>query len=520
MCDFSSFLGNLTFQELIACRNQLNIYIDAAKKEHKKAAASADVRDYVTEPVTLFKADSVEHAALSVELDSLDVSKSKGAGCVTQWLTLTGQPYSWRTSEGKPVVKNPYSIEDFPQIKETLDLVNAEFEADLNSCLVSYLPDGRSNLRLHNDNEDSLDSSQPMVILTVGASRTVDFLGAYQRSTETPAGSVTPKSGEVYCMKPGCQQLFKHRIYTDKSVRGARYSLSFRRLQVTQIPPPAPFSTNTLSSPSASGVKSFFSQLFTDKSATVAAPVMPGFPTHCDGFQPPGTERNGFQPPPGTDGDGFQPAPGTERDVLRPVLRGIKRTTVLFGTSITESVIGKRLARKGHHVINVSESGADIKMISEMVDDFALYDTAANDVEKVVLCFGTNDIKHSSRGVAHLKTPVFNLINKIKYCFPGATILVMSNLPMKNLYWYTCPNFLKFNDILQDVSLKSNCYYIDCFKNFLSEDRYDYNKFLFRDPWHLNKRGLGILCSILKTAINYNSYGSTFTFNTDFGYYY
>ena len=184
LSDFSSFLDSLTFQELVSCQNQVNLQIDKRKIEHKKAAASANVKDYVTEPVTLFKADSVEHAALSVELDSLDVSKSKGAGCVTQWLTLTGQPYSWKTSDGKPVVKNPYSMEKFPHIKEALDRINAQYGADLNSCLVSYLRDGRSSLRLHNDNEDSLDSSQPMVILTVGASRTVDFLGAYQRSTD------------------------------------------------------------------------------------------------------------------------------------------------------------------------------------------------------------------------------------------------------------------------------------------------------------------------------------------------
>jgi hypothetical protein len=269
----------------------------------------------------------------------------------------------------------------------------------------------------------------------------------------------------------------------------------------TSSSPPTSIPTATRTPPSSPGVKDRISQLFefSGKTAVNSAPTLPSMPLTNDGYQA----------PPGTN-DGFQAPPGTRRDIHRPILGTKKRTTVLFGTSITDAVIGKRLARKGRQVINISESGADIKMISEMVDDFALYDPAADDIEKVVLFFGTNDIKDSSKGVSHLKTPVFNLINKVKYCFPGAIILVMSNLPMKNMYWYTCPNFIYFNDILRDASHKTNSYYVDCFRNFLSEDGFDYNKFLFRDPWHLNKRGLGILCSILKTVINYDTFSSVF----------
>ena len=77
-----------------------------------------------------------------------------------------------------------------------------------------------------------------------------------------------------------------------------------------------------------------------------------------------------------------------------------KRTTVLFGTSITEDVIGKKLGRKGRHVINVSESGAKIKTITEMVDDFALYDPAAKDIaifNKVLLFSVQNFFFRSSK---------------------------------------------------------------------------------------------------------------------------
>ena len=108
------------------------------------------------------------------------------------------------------------------------------------------------------------------------------------------------------------------------------------------------------------------------------------------------------------------------------------------------------------------------------------------------------------------------LINKVKSCFPGAIVLVMSTLPMKNMYWYTCQNFLEFNDILRNVSYKTNTYYVDCFSNFVSEDGYDHNKYLFNDPFHLNRKGLGILCSILKAVINCDSFSSII--RTDYGY--
>ncbi len=110
----------------------------------------------------------------------------------------------------------------------------------LNSCLVSCLQDGRSSIRLHNDNEESLDHSQPIVVLSIGACRKVDFLGCYQRSHETPACSHSPSSGSVYSMLPGCQEWYKHRILGDRNCREPRYSLSFRCMKVVSKPAASP----------------------------------------------------------------------------------------------------------------------------------------------------------------------------------------------------------------------------------------------------------------------------------------
>ena len=47
----------------------------------------------------------------------------------------------------------------------------------------------------------------------------------------------------------------------------------------------------------------------------------------------------------------------------------------------------------GREFINVSVNGAHIKDISEMIDNFHATSPAAKDIEKVILSFGTNDIK-------------------------------------------------------------------------------------------------------------------------------
>ena len=502
-------LENLAYGELSNLKTQLEAQVFKRKAEHKRKALECKVTDFVTLPVD-FITDYAENLELMAEIEKLDL-KSKGhrASVVTQWITDTGQDYVWNTSAGNPVIKTPIGFEKFPTIQKLLDRLNQCDSLKLNSVLVSCLPDGRSNLRLHNDAEDTMDSTQPIVVLSVGATRAVDFMGAYQKSGDRPLLTVTPLSGTVYSMLPGCQDYFKHRILADKSVRGIRYSLSFRCMKVNSPPctlsiPPAPGtpSASAVVSPS-SAVKDMVARIegglsppsrsvplppVTDDIASVGQPARPGVKPHV------------------TDSSG-QPA----RPEVKPrvtVSSGKKNTTVLFGTSITADVVGKRLGLKGRNVINISESGADIKIISNMIDDFFKFDSSADDVDKVVLCFGTNDIMHEKRGVRHLISPVFRLINKVKTNFPGATVLVMCTLPMKNMYWYTVQNVLDFNDILRDVSYKTNAYFVDCFDKFLSYDGSEYNSRLFKDAVHPNNRGMGVLCSVLKTIINTDSFSS------------
>ena len=285
-------------------------------------------------------------------------------------------------------------------------------------------------------------------------------------------------------MKPGCQDFFRHRILADKTEPGIRYSLSFRCM---------------LSTPSSS-TSSFRKTLAQSQDHLNTAAVTIG---QFNGYQPP---PPGFVPLP------MPPAPYTTVQTDQKYQK--KMTTVIFGTSITSRVDGGRLGMKGRRVVNCSESGArllepqfprrngkKVPIISEMIDNFYFTNEAAGDVEKVILSCGTNDICYSRKGVRHLLNPMFDVIHKLKCLFPGALIFIQSTLPMRNLYWYTAENFLSFNDILREVSSKMNCFYVDCFYDFLSDDRYDHNRALFWDYLHLNRHGLGILCTWFKAII-------------------
>ncbi len=114
----------------------------------------------------------------------------------------------------------------------------------------------------------------------------------------------------------------------------------------------------------------------------------------------------------------------------------IRRTTVLFGTSMTKNIEPKKLGFRGRKVVNLSHSGAKIKDIYDNVRDFYENHEAAksNDVEKIIFSLGTNDVKFCRYGVGHLRKHVVRLIDLTKNIFPAAIVLFQCCLPIKPIY--------------------------------------------------------------------------------------
>ena len=185
-----------------------------------------------------------------------------------------------------------------------------------------------------------------------------------------------------------------------------------------------------------------------------------------------------------------------------PVPKPTEKTAVIFGTSITLKVDGNRLGKKGRNVINCSKSGANIKDIEEMAENFYFNNGDKVDVDKIVYSFGTNDIRFETKNIYNkFYRDIVELIEKTKCLFPKSTIFVQTVLPMRIVNTFTAQNVLDFNRLLVDICIKLVCPIIDCFRDYVSRDGYDYNWMLYRDELHLNPRGIGVLCRWFKYVL-------------------
>ena len=484
----TAFFDSLSLDNLLSCELLLKEKIKIRKDEHRLKVKSAVIADYVVTNDCLLKEGDDLFDGVTAE--TLDLGLKADAGKYANiWLTLDNEPYSWKNSQGKDVVNKPHDLNQQPKIKQLMETVNDNHDCDLNSCLVSFYPDGQSGIGYHMDDEAELDPDSPICVFSFGAERTVDFIHAFQQKYEKPALTYQTKSGSLYVMKPGCQSLFRHRVRSisnkERKQVGWRYSLSFRR----KIPKPPPLQ---LTSP----LKSLITEFNKHDPASVlsAQPVK---------FVKPGPSSEPSQPP------------------LKTTYRR-KMTTLLLGTSQTTSINSSKCGKRGNIMVNLSKSGAKIADMYDMVDEFHGSNPAADDVAKVILSVGPNDIKYDyhgykgkllseehrrqkcKSGVVKYRQKMIGLVNHVKEKFPGVRVVLQSVLPMEDRYWYTVGNVLAFNEMLKDVCAKYDCYYLDVFRDFLMFDRRSFNQGLFRDWLHPNRLGCNILSRYYSFITNNN----------------
>ena len=480
----SKLFDKLCLKELLRCKDTLESAINRAYVQHDQEVRSKRPEDYVVMEEGI-AVDSVVYGSILADLEALKLKPNRN-NPVTAWLTSTGKNYEWDSSNGHTTVKNPINIKDSNAIHELMQQINRKDGLDMNSCLVSYYARGNVYARLHDDAEETLDQTQPICVVSLGAKRTIDFFHQGQDGRSKPSHSITPDDGSLYRMQPGCQQYFRHRVRSDPREPSPRYCLSFRRM----LPHPEPGSPASpskdgniaVSSPVKNLIKQYEASNLPDQNGSVAPNVAA---IRCT-------------PPP------------KSRKFANPPKR--KRTTVMFGTSITLNLDESKLSKMagGRKFINVSANGAKIRDIIDNMQYFYVNNPAAKDVEKILFCLGTNDVKYSRRGVGHLKRFVIDLINEAKFLFPGAIILFFCCLPIQNLYWYTVSNVHNFNRMLRTLCYENNCVYVNCFRDFLSADGSDYNSDLYRNWLHLNWPGKSILCSWLKYVISQTSFNFAF----------
>ncbi len=335
--------------------------------------------------------------------------------------------YVWDSANG-PVDNHPKHIDvidNFPVVKGIMRLINETYNCDMNSVLVTYYKNGSSKVALHDDSEDTIDAKQPICVLSLGATRRIDFVGKDQDSYRSNAKSISPNDCSLYTMKAGCQDLFLHRVRMDRSVKGERISLSFRcfvpgakqKSNITDPTPSTPLVINTSSTLNHSG--NSISNLG-EISPITRKKLEPNFELD--------SSVQGYYPY--TSYNTTNTSSKSEND---------KKLCLIFGTSITQRVDDKRMSRGARTVVNVSYSGANILDVTGEVKAFANDNPRSVDnVDKIVFCVGTNEIKWFNpmrRSVSKcFRSHLVNLVKITKSHFPQAMIIFRCVLPIRIVY--------------------------------------------------------------------------------------
>ena len=363
--------------------------------------------------------------------------------------------------------------------------------SELNSCLVTRYAPGEG-VGYHADNEETLVESSPIVVVSLGASGTVDFMPYLGDGRRKPVLTVTLNEGDGYIMAAGCQEHFKHRV---QKVHALRYALSFRRRHT------AP---SRASSPSASAPR----QPLAGPQSSAPTPAVDGYQPLSR--RPPLLPTPTLPPPPPLPPPTpSEASPGSKsRAPLLPP--PTPTSTLVLGTSMT------RWLYKDPALVNVSVSGARLcrpnenwkgSLAGEMLKGLeATHPGLA--VRKVIVAFGTNDIRYwggfvgSRKGKSDIYKALVDLVREVRRIFGEEVEIVLPTLiPLRPDHGWTASNVFMLNRIIGNVGLSLRCRVVDWTREFL-DDGYNFNDRLFsNDGVHLNKYGYDVLNNIVQEEI-------------------
>ncbi len=120
-----------------------------------------------------------------------------------------------------------YPFQEFlPELKEINEKISNIIGFEPNNCLINYYLDGKSNMGYHSDQIDILQPNTGIVIVSVGAMRTLKFRHILNKELfenyELTAGSL------IY-MTQQLQEVWQHSIPQESTADG-RISITFRKM--------------------------------------------------------------------------------------------------------------------------------------------------------------------------------------------------------------------------------------------------------------------------------------------------
>ena len=555
MLNFRDYISNLSLEQLHEYQKILNSVIENRNNPisfcpttlGESFTGDWDIKDYVTYQENFLCSTDISMLLGECLSMGFKQNRCKNSAVQNKFVSPFCEPYSWN-SGNRSIINNPLDLNKFPSIKRTLNKINSDFGHKLNCALVSFYRNGEVCARLHADDEAELDQTQPIVVVSLGAVRTVQFVDNKQESFRSNALTLQPSEGSVYTMKAGCQQKFRHRVRMNKRIKDFRISLSFRAFQhdvrdntgaplMTPADASSPISIQSDASFATAGSRASVSQITVDE--PVRSPVIVKqlheliVPDILSSEKPTKFSlRRSHSPEPDTpqpaaktssplpinsrdlssinvtshEEQGYSPFPAHAANSSADIPATKEKLCVIFGTSITEFVEEDLMSKGNRTVVNISSTGATIDNIRRMAADFHFENPkSVHKIDKIIVSVGTNDIKWYNsfqRNMRHdIKPKLVSLIEDLKRLYPSAQIHFHTVLPMRIVYKYTAVSVHQFNNILFELCCQYGCFFLDCFARFLDKNGTFYNRALFRDNWHLNNAGLKVLCRALKFLV-------------------
>ena len=112
--------------------------------------------------------------------------------------------------------KNHASSHDllkYPALCKLRQLVNGHKDVctELDCCNVVCLSNSKQSIRLHADNEASIDQSHPIATVSLGAMRKIEFV-PFGSSYDHTVVTIQAEHNSMYVMRPGTQSTLQHRV--------------------------------------------------------------------------------------------------------------------------------------------------------------------------------------------------------------------------------------------------------------------------------------------------------------------
>ena len=433
---FIELLHSCSLSEKKAMLLVLNDDINTITTKHQndiKNSSNEQLKSHVKYiPNCLDNSRDLQIEDVEAELASMKLCSPTAKAVKTQWINSKDEVYNFGN------VSHPAkSFDEFPKIKELLDLVNncGETTGDLDSCLVTCYSNSKTSLSLHADDEAEIDQNSSIATISFGIDRTIEFKRKFnKRRGRAPVEfSYELQHGSICIMRPGCQQALKHRV--DKGVHvvngcNIRYSISFRKLTSSE-------STSFIqSTKTSSPVKNTItlSENLINNNKLLDAPVA----SNCD---------------------------NSKSNLPR------ENVSLIAGDSFTARLDPFKLGRDKKRVINVSRGGNKIKQVMDSLDEYYLVCPPQYNIDQLFICVGTNDIRNcKTNGVRHLRNPLIQLISKAKLLFPSANIFLQTLLPLPIAdfnFNYVVSNVMEYNALIEELCHSEHVYILDVFWSFV-----------------------------------------------------